>query len=106
MGIGFTFSLTFLGAIREIFGAGTLFAVPLFGPDFDPSRSWFKLPAHLSALDLILAGMNYLNVWQAKRKGVELGSQFRFRLLRLRSLQGYGEIAAQKKAERLEPAKG
>ena len=31
MGLGFTMSLTFLGSIREVFGAGTLFGTPEIG---------------------------------------------------------------------------
>jgi electron transport complex protein RnfE len=36
MGIGFTIGLFALGSVREIFGAGTLFGVPLFGEHFQP----------------------------------------------------------------------
>ncbi len=36
MGVGFTFALLCLGTVREILGAGSLFGVSLFGPDFQP----------------------------------------------------------------------
>jgi Na+-translocating ferredoxin:NAD+ oxidoreductase subunit E len=36
MGLGFTIGLLALGVVREIFGAGTLFGISLFGPDFQP----------------------------------------------------------------------
>ncbi|MFZ5485266.1 MAG: electron transport complex subunit RsxE [Pseudomonadota bacterium] len=36
MGLGFTVGLFALGAVREILGAGKLFGVALFGPDFQP----------------------------------------------------------------------
>lgn len=36
MGIGFSIGLFALGATREILGAGTLFGISLFGPDFQP----------------------------------------------------------------------
>lgn len=36
MGIGFTIGLFALGGVREVLGAGKLFGVPLFGPDFQP----------------------------------------------------------------------
>ena len=36
MGIGFTIGLFALGGVREIFGAGTLFGLSLFGPSFQP----------------------------------------------------------------------
>ncbi len=36
MGLGFTIGLFALGSVREIFGAGALFGVPLFGEGFQP----------------------------------------------------------------------
>lgn len=36
MGIGFTIGLLSLGCVREILGAGKLFGIALFGPDFQP----------------------------------------------------------------------
>jgi len=36
MGAGFTFALLCLGAVREVLGAGALFGVDLFGPQFQP----------------------------------------------------------------------
>lgn len=36
MGLGFTLGLLALGAVREVLGAGALFGVPLFGPQFQP----------------------------------------------------------------------
>jgi electron transport complex protein RnfE len=36
MGAGFTLGLILLGAVREILGAGALFGISLFGPDFQP----------------------------------------------------------------------
>jgi electron transport complex protein RnfE len=36
MGIGFTFALLCLGAVREILGAGTLFGIQLFHDGFQP----------------------------------------------------------------------
>jgi len=54
MGIGFTISLTFLGAVREIFGAGTLFGASLFGPDFHPFTFMVQAPGAFVCLGLIL----------------------------------------------------
>jgi len=36
MGAGFTFALLCLGAVREVLGAGALFGIDLFGPQFQP----------------------------------------------------------------------
>ena len=41
MGIGFTVSLTFLGAIREVLGAGNL-TCHFLDPTFTPLPSWFR----------------------------------------------------------------
>ena len=35
-GIGFTIALVMMGGFREILGIGTLFDIPLFGPNFEP----------------------------------------------------------------------
>ena len=106
MGIGFTVSLTFLGAIREVLGSGTLFDVSLFGPDFHPFTFMVQAPGAFVCLGLILAGMNYLNIWQAKRKGVELDPNFDAGCSGCGACQAMNKLAAAKKLERLEPAKG
>jgi len=36
MGLGFTLGLLAIGGVREIFGAGKLFGIALFGPHFQP----------------------------------------------------------------------
>ena len=106
MGIGFTVSLTFLGAIREVLGAGTLFDVSLFGPNFHPFTFMVQAPGAFVCLGLILAGMNYLNIWQAKRKGIELDPNFDSGCSGCGACQAMNKMAAAKKLERLEPAKG
>jgi len=54
MGLGFTFGLSCLGAVREILGSGSLFGVQLFHDDFQiwvvmilPSGGFFTLAAWL-----------------------------------------------------------
>lgn len=106
MGIGFTISLTFLGAIREVLGAGELFGVSLFGPAFHPFTFMVQAPGAFVCLGLILAGMNYLNIWQARRKGIELDPNFDAGCTGCGACQAMSKISAAKKLERLEPAKG
>ena len=106
MGIGFTMSLTFLGGIREIFGAGQIFGISLFGPDFHPFTFMVQAPGAFVCLGLILAGMNYLTIWQAKRKGVQLDPNFDAGCSGCGACKMMDKIAAQKKLERMEPAKG
>lgn len=36
MGLGFTFAITILASIREVFGAGTLFGIDIMGSGFQP----------------------------------------------------------------------
>lgn len=70
MGIGFTMSLTFLGAIREIFGYGKLFGASLMGASFKPFTFMIEAPGAFVCLGLILGAMNFLNIWQSKRQGL------------------------------------
>ena len=64
-------SLTFLGSIREVFGAGTLFGTPVMWEGFRPFSVMVEAPGAFLCLGLILAAMNLINRWQAKRKGRE-----------------------------------
>lgn len=67
MGIGFTASLTFLGALREIVGSGTVFGHQVMWDSFEPFALMVKAPGAFICLGLILAGMNAFNVWNARR---------------------------------------
>lgn len=64
MGVGFAIALFCLGSVREILGAGTLFGIPLFGPNFQP---WvlFLLP---SGGFFTLAGWLLAFTWWKDRK--------------------------------------
>ena len=67
MGLGFTISLTFLGAVRELLGTGGVFGVHLLGDSFMPMTFMIKAPGAFVCLGLILAGMNVFNSWYARR---------------------------------------
>ncbi len=71
MGIGFAMSLTVLGAIREIFGYGTLFGVQILGSWFKPFTFMVEAPGAFVCLGLGLAGMNALTNWQRRLKGLD-----------------------------------
>ena len=58
MGVGFTISLTVLGSIREIFGAGTWFGNEVFGASFQPFTFMVEAPGAFVCLGLLLAIMN------------------------------------------------
>jgi electron transport complex protein RnfE len=60
LGIGYTLSLTTLGAIREILGTGTFFNMPVFGPSFKPFSFMVEAPGAFVCLGLMLCIMNLL----------------------------------------------
>ena len=60
MGIGYTLSLTALGSIREIFGSGTFFGIPVFGSSYKPFSFMVEAPGAFVCLGLMLCIMNIL----------------------------------------------
>lgn len=68
MGIGFTFALVCMGAVRELFGNGSLMNASLFGESFQPVLIMIMPPGAFLTLGFLLALMNYLNRLSAKRK--------------------------------------
>lgn len=66
MGLGFTISLTVLGSVREILGAGAIFGKALFGASFQPALIMILPPGAFLALGLLLALYNYVVMKKAK----------------------------------------
>lgn len=64
MGLGFTLSLTFLGAVREIIGNGTLFGASIMWDSYEPFSAMVKAPGAFLCLGLILAVMNWMSARQ------------------------------------------
>jgi len=62
IGIGFTLSLATLGAVRELFGNGTLTfwetSIRIFGPSFEPFTFMVEAPGAFMCLGLLLCLMN------------------------------------------------
>lgn len=58
MGVGFTLALFVLGAVRELFGAGTLLGITIFGAGYQPLILMILPPGAFIAMGLLLAGMN------------------------------------------------
>jgi electron transport complex protein RnfE len=63
IGLGFTISLTVLGAVREllgtgIVGSGTPLELSLFGPNFEPFSFMIQAPGAFVCLGLMLCLMN------------------------------------------------
>ncbi|MEG0377766.1 MAG: electron transport complex subunit E [Eubacterium sp.] len=58
MGLGFTMSLTVLGAIREIIGAGSIFGLSLFGAAYEPVLLMILPPGAFLTLGLCIGLIN------------------------------------------------
>lgn len=69
MGIGFTFALVCMGAVREILGGGAFLGVDLFGKDYNPVLIMIMPPGAFLTLGFLLGLMNYLNRLGGRKKG-------------------------------------
>lgn len=67
MGLGFTMSLTFLGAVREIIGNGTFFGMSILWDSFEPFSVMVKAPGAFLCLGVILGLMNWVSMRQQKK---------------------------------------
>lgn len=61
IGLGFALSLTLLGAVRELLGAGTIFNVNLLGAAYEPFKVFASPPGAFLALGLLMALVNMLS---------------------------------------------
>ena len=66
IGLGFTLSLTFLGSLREIFGAGTLFGQAVMGASFEPFAFMVQAPGAFVCLGILLGLMNIVEAIRAR----------------------------------------
>ena len=65
MGLGFTCSLTLIGAVRELLGNGSLFGLSIFGESFKPVSIMILPPGAFLTLGILLAVINLIKA----RKG-------------------------------------
>lgn len=61
MGTGFTLALFVLGAVRELFGSGTLLGYAVFVPGYQPLILMILPPGAFIAMGLLLAAMNLID---------------------------------------------
>lgn len=61
MGFGFTLALFVLGAVRELFGSGTLLGYAVFGSGYQPLILMILPPGAFIAMGLLLAAMNLID---------------------------------------------
>jgi len=69
-GIGFTLSLTFLGAVREILGNGSVFGISLVPANFTPALIFILAPGGFITIGMIMACINIKKERDAKKKKV------------------------------------
>lgn len=60
MGLGFTFALTCIGAVRELLGAGQLFGAAILPQSFEPIRIFGQAPGAFFVLAALVALQNYV----------------------------------------------
>ncbi|MDO5707423.1 MAG: electron transport complex subunit E [Andreesenia angusta] len=60
MGLGFAIALTVLGMIRELFGAGSIFGIDIFGANYQPALILILPPGAFFVLGLLIAGIEGL----------------------------------------------
>ena len=70
MGVGFTAVLTLMGAIRELLGAGTLFALPITAKFIDPMIIFLLPPGGFFVFGMLVAASNAI-AKKAGKKPVE-----------------------------------
>lgn len=73
MGIGFTATLTLMGAIRELLGAGTIFSLPVTSQIIDPMIIFLLPPGGFFVFGILVAISNALAKKQGKPVVKHLG---------------------------------
>lgn len=66
MGVGFTLTLAVLGAIRELFGNGTILNIAMTPESFHPAIIMILPPGAFISLGLLIAGMNWVTQRQTE----------------------------------------
>lgn len=60
MGIGYTFAIVVLSAIRELIGNGTLLGIQIMGENYEPVMMMVQPPGAFIALGLLIGLVNFL----------------------------------------------
>ena len=75
MGIGFTAVLTLMGAIRELFGAGSLFSFPITSRVIDPMIIFLLPPGGFFVFGMLVAASNAIAKKGGKKPVESLGCE-------------------------------
>ncbi|MEG1524840.1 MAG: electron transport complex subunit E [Clostridia bacterium] len=71
MGLGFTLAITFIGAIRELIGNGTVFGAQVFGAAYQPMLLIILPTGGFIVFGLLLGLFNFISQKITKRKEVK-----------------------------------
>lgn len=67
IGAGYALSLTMIGSVREIFGAGSWFGMPVFGESFEPMTFLVSAPGAFVTIGTLLALQNLFSRWRGEK---------------------------------------
>ena len=67
VGTGYAISLTLIGSIRETFGAGTWFGMPVFSESFEPMTFLVSAPGAFITIGALLALQNIFSRWRGEK---------------------------------------
>ena len=68
MGCGFTLAMLTIAAIRELFGAGTILGVPVFGADYNPMLMMILPPGAFILIGYLVAACKTWNAHQEEKE--------------------------------------
>ena len=95
MGLGFTLTLTVMGTIRELLGAGTWFGMTVFGSWFTPIGFFNLAPGGFFVFGVLIAVLNVLTKGKAlKKKSFSCGTCPMYNSCKLAEAK---EVAAEEK---------
>lgn len=71
MGAGFAGAMVLIGIIRELFGAGTVFGLPVMGAAYNPVLIMILPPGGFILIGLMIAAINLYGEYQEKAKAAK-----------------------------------
>lgn len=74
MGLGFTLSLTILGIIRELLGAGTVFGFQIMPASYKPALIMILAPGAFFTLGILMSIMNAVKISKTKKPNERLSN--------------------------------
>ena len=68
MGAGFALAMILIGMIREVFGSGSVYGVPVMGAGYDPALIMILPPGGFILIGLMIGTFNIIGAHQDKQK--------------------------------------